>query len=81
MIATMTSHAARPFSGVACARSGRYVFDGYLDGTRNPPPQREEMFIHRSSGEVFPPIRSVGRACWWRLACEDDEEAACSPEG
>ena len=54
-------------TGVTCIESGVYGFDGYLDGTSSPPPTPEEKEIPLSSGETFPPIRSAGKACWWKL--------------
>ena len=44
-----------------------YLFDGYVDGTSSPPPTPEEREIELSRGETFPPIRSAGKACWWKL--------------
>ena len=45
----------------------RYRFDGYLDGTWAPSPTPEEQVIELTRGERFPPIRSAGKACWWKL--------------
>ena len=59
---------ARFRTGEVCQESGRYVFDGYLDGTRTPVPKPEEREIPLSRGEKFPPIRSASKACWWKLA-------------
>jgi hypothetical protein len=47
--------------------SGVYGFDGYLDGTTYPAPRAEEREIPISSGERFRPIRSGGKACYWKL--------------
>ena len=44
-----------------------YNFDGYLDGTWSPSPTAEERSIELTRGENFPPIRSAGKACWWKL--------------
>jgi len=44
-----------------------YHFDGYLDGTSNPPPTAEEREIELSRGENFPPIRSAEKGCWWKM--------------
>jgi len=55
-------------TGETCVESGRYRFDGYLDGTWSPPTTPEERDIPLSRGETFPPIRSSGKACWWKLA-------------
>ena len=54
-------------TGEKCIESGRYRFDGYLDGTSYPAPTAEEREIPLSNGETFPPIRSTGKACWWKL--------------
>jgi hypothetical protein len=58
---------ARYRTGEKCVESGRYRFDGYLDGTSTPPPRTEEREIPLSAGETFPPVRSAGKACWWKL--------------
>ena len=50
-------------TGEKCVESGRYRFDGYLDGTHYPPPAAEEREIPLSAGETSPPIRSSGKAC------------------
>mgnify|MGYP002626199343 CR=1 FL=1 len=55
-------------TGETCTESGRYQFDGYLDGTSSPAPTAEERNIPLSKGETFPPIRSAEKACWWKLA-------------
>lgn len=55
-------------TGEECIESGRYQFDGYLDGTRTPTPHANEREIPLSRRERFPPIRSASKACWWRLA-------------
>jgi len=54
-------------TGEQCEITGRYRWDGYLDGTYSPTPTREETEIPLSRGETFPPIRSAEKACWWRL--------------
>lgn len=54
-------------TGEVCQESGRYQFDGYLDGTRTPAPSSEEREIPLSKSEKFPPIRSTGKSCWWKL--------------
>ncbi|HEV8578204.1 MAG TPA: YjzC family protein [Thermoanaerobaculia bacterium] len=53
-------------TGQECPRTGRYQFDGYVDGTWTPAPTAEEKEIPLSKGETFPPIRSQNKACWWR---------------
>ena len=62
-----TAVGARFRTGQECVVSGRYAFDGYLDGTTTPAPTPEERQIPLSRGETFPPIRSSGKACWWKL--------------
>jgi hypothetical protein len=54
-------------TGELSKESGRYQFDGYLDGTRTPAPTAAERQIPLSRGEKFPPIRSAGKSCWWKL--------------
>jgi hypothetical protein len=55
----------RYVTGAKCAVSGRYDFDGYVDGTRYPNPRPEELRIPLKRGSTFPPIRSTGKACYW----------------
>jgi hypothetical protein len=54
-------------TGDQCTTSGGYAFDGYTDGSSWPAPRAEEMKIPVSRGERFPPIRSAGKACFWRM--------------
>ena len=54
-------------TGETCVESGVYGFDGYLDGTSYPAPRAEEREIPISADEKFPPIRSSGKACYWKL--------------
>ncbi|MCK4624771.1 MAG: YjzC family protein [Phycisphaerae bacterium] len=65
---TSTQTRTRFKTGETCVISGRYRFDGYVDGTATPRPTHEEMGIPLTRGETFPPIRSSGKACWWKLA-------------
>lgn len=62
-----TAIGTRYKTGEKNPESGRYRFDGYLDGTSYPAPRPEEMQIPLSKGETFPPIRSSGKGCWWKL--------------
>jgi len=64
---TTTPVGARPRKGESCPESGRWRFDWYLDGSTSPPPRAEETEIPLRSGETFPPIRSTGKACRWKL--------------
>lgn len=54
-------------TGSRAPQKGNYRFDGYVDGTRVPSPTADEMVIPLDTGEVFPPIRSTNKACYWRL--------------
>lgn len=63
----MTSTETRRHTGEKCEVSGRYAFDGYLDGSSYPVPHPHEREIPLSKGETFPPIRSSGKACYWKL--------------
>lgn len=58
---------ARFKTGELCQASGVYRFDGYTDGAWYPRPRPEEHEIPLSKGERFPPIRSSGKACFWKL--------------
>ena len=51
-----------------CETSGTYTFDGYEDAGARPQPTANERSIPMRAGEKFPPIRSTGASCWWRLA-------------
>jgi hypothetical protein len=62
-----TAVSARCKTGETCPQTGRYRFDGYVDGTNYPSPTLEEREIPLSRGETFPPIRSSNKACWWRF--------------
>jgi len=62
-----TAIGTRYRTGQLCQVSGIYAFDGYLDGTSYPAPTAEERRIPLSQHEVFPPIRSAGKGCWWKL--------------
>ncbi len=54
-------------TGEICQYSGVYAWDGYTDGTRSPLPTPAEMKAPFSKNERFTPIRSAGKACWWKL--------------
>lgn len=54
-------------TGERCQVSGVYQFDGYVDGSSSPTPTQDEREIALSAPNVFPPIRSTGKACWWKL--------------
>lgn len=61
------STAVRGKTGEKCPTSGIWAFDGYLDGTSVPAPTAAEREIALSVPNVFPPIKSSGKACWWKL--------------
>jgi hypothetical protein len=71
-------------SGEFCVEPARYVFDGYVDGSFDPPPSVDEMEIAPARGEVFPPIQNPPRACYWRLVdgvvLPESPEAEPEPE-
>ncbi|MEM9347455.1 MAG: YjzC family protein [Planctomycetota bacterium] len=54
-------------TGQSCPQSGVWAFVKYTDGTTYPSPKPEEREIPLAKGETFPPIRSSGKGCWWRL--------------
>lgn len=62
-----TSINSRYRTGEKNLTSGGYRFDGYLDGSSYPTPQPHEREIPLSKGEIFPPIRSANKGCWWKL--------------
>jgi hypothetical protein len=53
-------------TGETCQTSGKYKFDGYVDGSRTPAPTVNEQTIPLERGETFPPIKSSGKACYWK---------------
>ncbi len=63
----------RFYSGQRCTQSGRYCFDGYVDGSRSPAPDVHEAAIEVRDGGRFPVIESVRKPCWWLLVDEQDE--------
>jgi len=54
-------------TGERCTETGVYRFEQYLDGTTTPAPKPEEREIALSKSEIFPPIKSAGKGCWWKL--------------
>lgn len=50
-----------------CETTGSYVFDGYVDGTRTPPPTDEERVIPMKAKNTFPPVHSCDKSAWWKL--------------
>lgn len=66
-------------SGDICFTSGRYEFDGYLDGSSEFLPAPEEMEVPLRAGQRFPLIPSQWRACYWAPAGEG--VAAVEPAG
>jgi hypothetical protein len=59
--------AIRNKTGEKCTVSGIYQFDGYLDGSTTPQPTPAETQEALSVPNVFPPIRSTRKGCWWKL--------------
>lgn len=55
-------------SGDICLEGGCYEFDGYVSGPPDPLPLEPEWEIPLSIGDIFPPIQSRKRACYWKLA-------------
>ena len=66
-MATTIQIGTRFRTGDTCQESGRYAFDGYTDGSWHPVPSAAEKEIPISRGERFPPIRSSGKACYWKF--------------
>ena len=63
----ITSSAIRNHTGERCIVSGVYQFDGYLDGASYPSPKPAELREPIAQHNVFPPIRSANKGCWWKL--------------
>ena len=65
----MTHHdeEQRETTGKKAPAPGRYRFDGYVDGTSYPPPHPHELEMPVLKDDPLPPIRSTGKACFWRL--------------
>jgi hypothetical protein len=62
-----SSVSIRGKTGEVCQVSGDYRFDGYLDGTDKPAPTAAEMMEPIAKPNRFPPIRSAGKGCYWKL--------------
>eukprot|EP00828_Plagiopyla_frontata_P010210 TRINITY_DN1536_c0_g1_i1.p1 TRINITY_DN1536_c0_g1~~TRINITY_DN1536_c0_g1_i1.p1 ORF type:complete len:354 (+),score=8.98 TRINITY_DN1536_c0_g1_i1:434-1495(+) len=60
-------------TGQTCNASGKYQFDGYLDGTSSPSPTYEESVIPLDNNDVFPPIRSCNKGAWWKYIGNQQE--------
>ncbi|WP_224366242.1 YjzC family protein [Hyalangium versicolor] len=54
-------------TGAKCETKGIYTFDRYVDDPQTPLPTDNERNIPLDEGDTFPPIKSQGRAAWWRL--------------
>ena len=61
------STSGRYKTGEHCPTTGRYAFDGYLDGSWYPSPTADEKVIPLSVGETFPPVRSANKGAWWKF--------------
>lgn len=55
-------------TGQTAPASGRYKFARYTSEPPWPLPTADERTIELTTGEVFPPIRSVNRGAWWTRA-------------
>jgi hypothetical protein len=53
-------------TGQKAPAKGRYQFVRYTDDTTTPSPTAEERIIPLDKGEKFPPVKSSGKAAWWR---------------
>ncbi|HEY3966571.1 MAG TPA: hypothetical protein VGM05_18560 [Planctomycetaceae bacterium] len=62
-----TNVAVRGKTGERCSISGDYKWDGYTDGSVHPAPTPAEMHEPIAQHNVFPPIRSTRKACYWLL--------------
>jgi len=62
----MAYYGQRYKTGQKADTTGRYEFDGYTDGTNQPPPTANERNIPLSAGETFPPINSCNKGAWWK---------------
>ena len=56
------STSTRKKTGEVCEVAGDYEFDGYTDGSSSPAPTSEERVIPMDRGDVFPPVKSSGKA-------------------
>ena len=57
-------------SGSTCVASGCYLFDGYADGSSLPIPALSEIEVSLAEGQLFPPIRSRQKPCYWKQVDE-----------
>jgi hypothetical protein len=63
-----TTTAVRKKTGEICTVEGKYLFDGYTDGSTYPPPTLEERVLDgMERGDTFPPVRSCNKGAWWLL--------------
>lgn len=62
----MTEQRTRFKTGETSPSEATFRFDGYTDNTWTPAPTEEEKEIPMDEGDVFPPIRSTKKACWWQ---------------
>ena len=54
-------------TGEISPANANYAWDGYTDGTSYPSPTNEERRIPLNKGETFPPIKSCGKAAYWKM--------------
>jgi hypothetical protein len=62
-----TATRVRGKTGEQCQISGKYEFDGYVDGSTLPAPSPAERKEPIAKGNIFPPIRSAKKSCFWLL--------------
>jgi hypothetical protein len=65
--AHMANVGDRFLTGSKCETTGFYTFDGYKDGTNQPPPTSEERAFQLDKGKTFPPVNSCDKAAYWKL--------------
>ena len=53
-------------TGEECPKTGHYLFDGYTDGLQTPAPRDDERVVTLNKGDLFPPIRSANKPCFWQ---------------
>jgi hypothetical protein len=61
------STARRGKTGDVCRQSGCYRFDGYEDADPVHAPALPDLEVYVKEGEMFPPVRSTWKSCWWAL--------------
>lgn len=54
-------------TGQICSTTGSYEFDGYTDGTSQPPLVDDDKRIAVDAGKLFPQVASQGKDAYWRF--------------